>query len=318
MTTSGTSSFTYNRDQIIKMAYRKLGVINASETPNAQLIQDASDALNLWVKALNATGLHIWTEEEATLFLQPNQISYALGGTTTDNCTGSYTATTLAASAATNATSINVASATGFGSGYYVGVALDSGSIFWTTQSGAASGATITLAGGLTGSASSGNPVFVYQTQIIRPLRVVSTRRYNLPSGIDTQMMQWARIDYRNQPNKNATGTVTASFYDPRGGANTQGILNVWPAPSDATNAVKMTYWRPVQNFTTSANTPDLPEEWGLCLVWNLAKEMGPEFDVTPNRWAMIKEMAAGHLDNVSGWDREPESYLFGQDLSQQ
>jgi hypothetical protein len=33
MTTSGTATFTYNRDQIIKMAYRKLGVINASETP---------------------------------------------------------------------------------------------------------------------------------------------------------------------------------------------------------------------------------------------------------------------------------------------
>jgi hypothetical protein len=77
MTTSGTATFTYNRDQIIKMAYRKLGVINASETPSSQLVQDASDALNLWVKALNATGLHIWTEEEATLFLQPGQVSYA-------------------------------------------------------------------------------------------------------------------------------------------------------------------------------------------------------------------------------------------------
>jgi len=318
MTTSGTSSFSYNRDQIIRMAYRKLGVINASETPGAQMIQDASDALNLWVKALNATGLHIWTEEEAILFLQPNQISYSLGGTTTDNCTGSYTATTLSASAASSATSISVTSATGFGASYYVGIVLDGGSIFWTTQSGAAAGTTITLASGLTGSASGGNAVYVYQTQIIRPLRVVSTRRYNLPSAIETQMTQWSRIDYRNQPNKTATGTVTSSFYDPRGGANTQGVLSVWPAPSDATNAVKMTWWRPVQDFTSSANTPDLPQEWGLCLIWNLAKEMGPEFDVTPNRWAMIKEMAAGHLDNVSGWDRETESYLFGQDNSQQ
>jgi hypothetical protein len=65
------------------------------------------------------------------------------------------------------------------------------------------------------------------------------------------------------------------------------------------TNAIKMTWWRPVQDFTSAATTPDLPQEWGLALIWNLAKEMGPEFDVTPNRWAMIKEMAAGHLDNV-------------------
>ena len=317
MATSGTATFTYNRDQIIKMAYRKLGVINASETPNAQMIQDGADALNLWVKALNATGLHIWTETEATLFLQPGQVAYTLGTGSTDNATESYTATTLSANAGAGVSSIVVAGASGFGASYYVGVVLDSGSIFWTTQNGAASGTTINLAASLTGSASAGNAVYVYQTKILRPLRVVSTRRYNFASAIDVQVSQMSRIDYRNQPNKTAPGVPTQTFYDPRGGANTQGILYTWPAPSDATNAIKMTWWRPVQDFTTAANTPDLPQEWGLCLVWNLAKEMGPEFDVTPTRWAMIKEMAAGHLDNVSGWDREPESYLFGQDLSQ-
>ena len=318
MTTSGVATFTYNRDQIIKMAYRKLGVINASETPSSQMIQDASDALNLWVKALNATGLHIWTETEATLFLQPGQVSYTLGSGSTDHATESYTATTLSSAAASGASSIAVTSATGFATTYNIGVVLDSGSIFWTTQNGAASGTTIPITATLTGSASAGNAVYVYQTNIIRPLRVVSTRRYNFASAIDTQMTPMSRIDYRNQPNKTALGVPTMTFYDPRGGANTQGVLSVWPAPSDATNAIKMTWWRPVQDFTSAANTPDLPQEWGLCLVWNLAKEMGPEFDVSPNRWAMIEKMAAGHLDNVSGWDREPESYLFGQDLSQQ
>lgn len=318
MTTSGTATFTYNRDQIIKMAYRKLGVINGSETPSAQMITNASDALNLWVKALNATGLHIWTETEATVFLQPSQNSYDLGTGSTDHATETYTATTLSASAATSATTISVTSATGFATAYNVGVVLDSGSIFWTTQNGAATGTLVPLLSGMSGSAAAGNAVYVYQANIIRPLRVVSTRRYNFASAIDTQMIPMSRIDYRNQPNKSTTGVPTQTFYDPRGGTNVMGRLNVWPSPSDASNAVKMTWWRPVQDFTSSADTPDLPQEWGMALIWNLAKEMGPEFDVTPNRWAMIKEMASGHLDNVSGWDREPESYLFGQDLSQQ
>lgn len=317
MTTSGTSSFVYNRDQIIKMAYRKLGVINASETPSAQMIQDGSDALNLWVKALNATGLHIWTETEATVFLQPSQTGYNLGTGSTDHATENYTATTLSASAGALATTINVTSAIGFTTTYNIGVVLDSGSIFWTTQNGAAVGTAIPLSAGLSGSASANNAVYVYQTNIIRPLRVVSTRRYAFASAIDTQMIAMSRIDYRNQPNKTALGVPTMTFYDPKGGTNTMGRLHVWPAPADVTSAVKMTWWRPVQDFTSAANTPDLPQEWGLALIWNLAKEMGPEFDVTPNRWAMIKEMAAGHLDNVSGWDREPESYLFGQDLPQ-
>lgn len=315
-TTSGTATFNFNRNQIITTALRKIGAIASGETPDAQTIQDGSDQLNMLVKALNATGLHIWTETEATLFLQPGQSSYTLGDST-DNCADTtYTATTLSASGGLNATTISVTSATGFAASYYVGVVLDSGSIFWTTESGAPSGTTITLASGLTGTAASGNAVYVYQTDIIRPLRVVSARRYQLSSGIDTQMIQMSRIDYRNQPNKSATGVPTQFFYDPRGGANTQGAFYVWPAPVDVTSAIKFTWWRPVQDFTSAANIPDLPQEWLDALVWNLALKLAPEYDCTANRYAMIKDHAVSSLDNVMGFDREPESYLFGADLS--
>jgi hypothetical protein len=315
MTTSGTATFNLNRDQIIKMALRKLQAIGQGETPDAQTITDCSDQLNILVKALNATGLHIWTETEATLFLQPGQVAYTLGPDTTDNCADTtYTATTLQASVSSGS-SISVASASGFGANYYVGIVLDSGSIFWTTQSGAASGTTINLATSITSSASGGNAVYVYQTDIIRPLRIVSARRYAFSNAVETQMTVLSRIDYRNQPNKTSTGVPTQYFYDPRGGANTQGIFYVWPAPSDVSSAIKFTWWRPVQDFTTATNTPDLPQEWMDALVWNLAYKMAPEYDCPPNRYAMIKEQASSSLDNVMGWDREPESYLFGADM---
>lgn len=316
MTTSGTSGFNYGRDQIIKAALRKLGVINASETPSAQLITDCSDALNIMVKALNATGLHIWTEEEAIVFLQSGQASYTLGGTTTDNATGLYTATTLASGAGSGSTAIVVTSATGFGASYFVGVVLASGAVSWSTQNGAASGTTVNLNTGLTGAANPGAAVYVYQSQITRPLRVVGARRFNLTSSIETMMTPLSRLDYRNMPNKTSTGVPTQYFYDPRGGANTQGILSVWPAPSDATSAVKMTWWRSIQDFTTAANQPDLPQEWIRALIWNLALEVGPEFDVSDSRWQKIIQMAQGSLEQVSGFDREPESYLFGMDAT--
>lgn len=316
-TTSGTATFNLNRDQIIKSALRKIGAIASSETPDSQTIQDGSDQLNMLVKALNATGLHIWTESEATLFLQPSQTSYTLGSGSSDHCADTtYTATTLAAAAASGATSISVTSATGFVAAYNVGIVLDSGSIFWTTESGSPSGTTVTLASGLTGAASSGNAVYVYQSNIIRPLRVVSGRRFYFSNSIDTPMIVLSRIDYRNQPNKTSTGVPTMAFYDPRGGANTQGTLSLWPTPADVTTAFKFTYWRPVQDFTTSANIPDLPQEWLDALVWNLALKMAPEYDCTPARYEMIKDNATSSFDNVAGWDREPESYYFGADMS--
>lgn len=317
MTTSGTATFNFGRDQIISSAARKISAIAAGETPGAQLVQDFSDQLNTMVKAWNATGLHIWTETEATLFLQPGQNSYLLGSGTNDHATESYTATTLSASAAAGAGSIIVTSATGFSDTYKVGVVLDTGSIFWSTQSGAVSGTTVTLATTLTSAATSGNAVYVYQADVIRPLRVVSARRYNYAGAIDTQCSLVSRIDFRNLPNKTATGVINQAFYDPKGGANTQGQMWVWPSPLDATYALKFTWWRPVQDFTTSANTPDLPQEWLDTLVWNLAYKMAPEYDCPPNRFAMIREQAQGSLGLVVGFDREPESYLFGFNADQ-
>lgn len=321
MTTSGVSTFNLNTNQIVKASLRKIGAISAGETPDNQTVQDCTDQLNMMVKSLAATGLHVWTETEATLFLQPNQISYTLGGTTTDHATESYTATTLSAAAASGATSISVTSATGFGSGYQVGVVVADGTISWSLQSGAASGTTITLATALTDAAPNGAAVYVYETGIIRPLRVVSGRRFafsgTAATGISTMMIPFSRIDYRNQPNKQTPGTITQYFYDPKGGANTQGIMYVWPAPTDVASALQFTWWRPIQDFVTAANNPDLPQEWLDALVWNLAYKMAPEYDCPPQRYAMLKEQAAGSLDLVMGWDREPESYMFGVNADQ-
>lgn len=317
MTTSGTSTFNLNRDQIIRAALRKIGAIASGETPDAQTVQDCADQLNSMVKSFAATGLHIWTEAEAILFLQASQTVYTLGTGSADNATESYTATTLASSAASGALAIAVASVTGVATAYNIGVVQDSGVIFWTTVNGAPSGTTVTLTGALTGSASAGNAVYVYQTQIIRPLRVIAARRYQFLSQIDTQMMALSRIDYRNMPNKKSTGVITQWFYDPKGGANASGTMHVWPAPSDVTSALKFTWWRPLQDFNTAANNPDIPQEWLDALVWNLAYRMAPEYQCPGAVYAMVKEQAAMTLQNAMGFDREPESYFFGFNADQ-
>lgn len=317
MATSNSSNFDLTRDQIIKIALRKIGAIATGETPDAQTINDCSDQLNALVKSLVATGLHVWTESEATVFIQPRQATYTIGTGSPDHITETYTATTLASAAALGAGTISVSSASGIATTYSIGIVLDDGTVFWTTVNGAPVGTTVTLAATLTDSASAGNAVYVYQTGIVRPLRVVNARRYNYASQLDTQMLVLSRIDYQNMPNKQNTGVVTQWFYDPRGGSNTTGRLYVWPAPVDATNAVKITWWRPIQDFDTASNNSDLPVEWLDALIWNLAYKMAPEYDCSPQRYAMLKEQAAISLDNVAGWDREPESYLFGFNADQ-
>lgn len=311
MTTSGTSTFNRTRDQLCMRALRQCNAVSSGETPDAQTITDAAEALNAMVKEWHALGIHIWTETEGIVWLQSSQVSYTFGSGSTDNATEVYAQTTLSSSAASGATSISVSSATGIVATYNIGVLLTSGSLFWTTVSSVA-GTAVTLASALTGAAASGNAVVAYQTKINRPLRIVAARRYLMSSQIETPMMVSSRLDYRDLPSKITTGTPTQYFYDPRGGANVAGQIYVWPAPVDARAAIKFSWYRQIQDFNNPGDTPDLPQEWLNALTWNLAQELAAEYAVPPPLYQMIRERAAVSLDRVTGWDKEPESIFFG------
>lgn len=60
MSTSNSTDFSMARDDIIKSALRKLGVVAQGETPTADQISEASTALNTLVKAWQADGMPLW------------------------------------------------------------------------------------------------------------------------------------------------------------------------------------------------------------------------------------------------------------------
>lgn len=314
MTTSGTYVYTQNRGQIIRRAARLVGAISAGETPSASINQDFSDALNAMTKRWQATGLHLWAEQEGILFLQPNQKMYVLGSPTTDHATQVYAQTTTNTVASLGATTISVASIVNIVNGYNLGIVLASGAMFWTTVNGTPSGSTVTLAAPLTGAVNSSAVVVAYQTAIQRPLRIINSRRYNFASGLDIPMNPaLSRLDYRELPNKDATGTPTQFFYDPQIPA---GNIYIWPTENIVVDAIKFTWMRELQDFATDANTPDFPQEWLDTLIYNLAFSMAPEFGVPQEQYAMIKEQAALYLDLAMGFDREPESIYFQLDTA--
>ncbi len=79
MSTSGTATFTRNRNQIIKSALRKVSAFEAGEEPDNDSVSDASDALNAMIKHWQGSGIHIWRMAEGSLTLVANQVSYVLG-----------------------------------------------------------------------------------------------------------------------------------------------------------------------------------------------------------------------------------------------
>ncbi len=319
MATSNTYSFNYGRDQIIRAAYRKIGAIEAGEIPSAEMTLDGADALNMMVKEWEATGIHVWEEVEGVLFLQPGQIQYTISPISADYSTqGGYASTSVVSIAGT---ALVVSSATGIGLNYLIGIMSSSNVLFWTTVAGI-SGTNITLTAAPTFPVSGGVAVYAYApgnsaTSVgigIKPLRIPQGRRLYLSSNIFTSMMPMSRKDYYDQPNKNSPGTITQFYFSPR---LVTGQLSVWPSPPDSSSAFEFTWLRPIQDFDSAGDTPDLPAEWVSTLVFNLAIELAPEYGVPAEVYQMVKTAAAEKLDRLMGWDREDTSVYFGVDNSQ-
>lgn len=322
MTSSGTYSIQ-TLPQIISSMYRKIGAIGEDETPTAGMTADAIFAFAAMIKAWATTGIHIWTTQEAILFLQQNQSRYLLGTGTSPSppsfcCDAfAYSLSQLSSSAASGAGAVSVMSATGFIAGNNIGVVLDSGLTFWTTILSVTSNM-VALVANLPSSASAQNFVFTFpqSATIQSPLRVPAARRIAWQGLIETPMKRLSRKEYMDYPNKSNPGVPTQFFYAPEMlNGVPQGQFYVYLNPQDSQSGARFTYGRPLQDVTSNpTQTGDFPIEWANACLWNLGLEMGPEFDVPPNRWTMIQQRAAYWLDLAQGWDREPEAIQFGYD----
>lgn len=331
MAVSGVSNFNPAAVQIITGAFRKMGVINEDEVPTAGQFADGLLSLNAVTKEFEATGIHVWTEEEGIIFLQQNQRTYRLGGATTDRAcdANAWTFTTLAANATQGATSVLVTSASGLLSGDNFGAVLNTGASFWTKIAGI-SGATINLAAPLPAAASAQACVFDYpvSAQLTRPLRVPFTRRLQFSQPGTPQAVQapdWggiitplapmcSRQEYFNLPQPNNPGLVTQAYYNP---ARDQGEMWVWNVSQNANYGLRFTYYRPINDWTTPATTADFPQEWSNTLIWTTAEELLLNYSVPQIRAGIIIATAARKRELVEGWDREPESVYFGRASSQ-
>ncbi len=220
MSTSGTYTFTVNRDQIIRDAMLNIGKLDGVEVPSPEEVTDCAFKLSMLVKQWMgktdfAPGLKVWTRRRGYLFLSSSTGQYSVGQTAT-GYTNSFTATTTSATAASGATAVAVTSATGFATSYYIGVLLSTGALQWTTVS-SVSGTTINLAVPLTASVSSGTTVYVYATTGTQPLTIESALLRDANNQDTPLAIMPTTQDYDNLTNKADPTNIadpTAVYYE--------------------------------------------------------------------------------------------------------
>jgi hypothetical protein len=176
MASSGVVTFTVNESDIITDAMEDIGALGVGESLEADQVATCRRKLNMIAKQWSgnadyAPGFRMWTRRRATVFLQKDQVAYALGPSG-DNASESYVTSTLATGAALGAGTITLASAAGISDTMYIGVLLNTGFFQWTTVNGAPAGAVVTLTNVLTAAAAAGARVFAYTTKMRRPLKI--------------------------------------------------------------------------------------------------------------------------------------------------
>lgn len=315
MSTSGLTLYNPSCLDLITESYALIRVGIEGEPLTAEQAAEALRSLNLMVKAWQADGLHLWTKTEAVLFLVADQVSYALGGTTSDNCAlaSDVVQTALAIAAISGATSITVDDAIDIGEGDYIGVELSDGTLQWTTVDEDPSGSVVPLATALTGAALASGVVYAYTTKLLRPTRVLSARRRASDSNVDVPITIIERPDYFDQPNKTQGATTTMVYYDPQ---LVTGVLYVWSAASVETDTIRFTFERPLEQFDALTNTADLPQEWLETLSYNLAYRLAPKYGFPLNERALLRNDAEAMRGKLLGFDREYGSVNFQPDFS--
>lgn len=134
MAYSGSADFTLNRDEIIRKALNKIGVLAKGETPDAEDIFDGAQTLNVMLKAWQNEGMGVWLNQPVTLYLQKDQQSYLLGPDGA-HCTATPIETTVHASypAVEDNDYLYVTTTSGIAHGDNVGIELDDGTLQWST-----------------------------------------------------------------------------------------------------------------------------------------------------------------------------------------
>lgn len=304
MTTSGTNTFNLVTDEIINLAYSRIGLYSEFHDLTAFQRSQGLTLLNTMTKSLKVYGDYLWKTARGTLWLVNGVSEYILDGSTA-NATEDYVETINVGTALSGATSIVVYDNIGISIGYFIGIYTDNNSLFWTKVSGV-SGTTISLTAPLPYSLSDQAQIFCYQTKINRPMTVPSLQtQLNATTQVDC--VKLSRNSYDRIPIKNSILSFPSQFYYNL--QLTYGNITLWPTPNNETQYVKFTFQKQFFDFADPTNTPDFPSEWLKPLYLNLAVVLAGHNGIRdPQFISDLKAEAVQALQDAKGYDNEETS----------
>lgn len=292
MTTSGTTSFTLDLNDLIEEAYERAGI----EVRTGYEFRTARRSLNLLTIEWANRGINLWTIEQGQIVMNTGQITYPIPTNTIDLLdhvirTGSDTTQIdINITRVSESTYSTYPNKNATGRPIQVWVNRQTGQSYTTANYTAAtvypSDTTITL------NSTNGLPATGFITLDSE------TILYQNVSG--NQLLNC----FRGQNGTTAAAHGVVSYVT----VNNLPSINVWPSPNAPGNQYTFVYWRlrRMQNAGDGTTDQDIPFRLITALVAGLAYYLaGKRPDVAPERIAMLKADYEQQWDLASTEDRE-------------
>jgi len=326
-----TGVYTKTAGDLIRDALRVANISGIALQVDETDFEQGRVTLNDILAWLQTKQIHLWSETEAFLPLNPNQNRYSFPG---DHAFTNYVCTeTTAANEGPAIFDLNgevllelddgallvfedgrvrVETVTGMTVGDFVGIELPNGARWWDTISQVdADELWFQTTNPLPSFINEGAVIYTYTTAIDQPVRILDARYAWDCEQDDTPTIQLARKDFYGQPSKNTVGNMNTWYYDRQ---LSVGYFNVWPVAQNCNEVVKFTFIKPQYIPEDQAENVLVPPEWFLPLKNKLAAELGVTYAIDINKLAILEQKAATYVEDALGTDDEFSSFLFYPD----
>jgi len=147
-----------------------------------------------------------------------------------------------------------------------------------------------------------------------KPLKVIQAFNHNLSTTLDIPMRIITKQEYNILGNKESTGNPIQIYYQP---LNMSGELSVFPVPTsveETQNVITLIYQRPYEDFDSSTDYPDFPQEWHEAIKYGLAHRLSGEYNLSLDQRKILKAEADEMKYTALGFGTEEGSLFFSAD----
>ena len=145
-----------------------------------------------------------------------------------------------------------------------------------------------------------------------KPLKVIQAYLRDITTNVDVPLRIVTRDEYNRLGNKTTSGVPSQIYYEPQ---RDQGLLYVYPTPgtTEVTNKrIVLVYQRPFEDFDSSTDTPDFPQEWYEAIKYGLAIRLAGEYGLPlEDRRQLLQEYILIKTDALGFGTEEGSLFVY-------